>query len=95
MNLRLFAIEAKRARLMERAERQRGDVADALQSLSQPLGLVDRCLDVVRFVVARPPLVAGIAIALALLRPRRTLKWARRAFGMWQSYRWLTKKTAA
>ena len=95
MNERIFAIEAKRARLVERAARERGEVALALQSFSQPLALVDRCLGVFRFVLARPPLVAGIALALALLRPRRAFKWARRAFGVWQSYRWLTKKAAA
>lgn len=92
MNERLFAIEARRARLIERAARERGDIAYALQSLSGPLDFIDRCLGVVRFVVARPPLIAGVALVLALLRPRRALKWAQRAFALWQSYRWLTKK---
>jgi len=95
VNPRLAAIEAKRARLIERAAREREDVADALQSLSLPLGFIDRCLGVARFLIARPPLLGGIALALALLRPRRTLKWARRAFGVWRSYRWLTKRAAA
>jgi hypothetical protein len=63
--------------------------------LAPPLAFIDRCVGVLRYVVARPPLVAGIALVLAVLRPRRTFKWARRAFGLWQSYRWLTKKAAA
>jgi len=95
VNERLFAIETRRARLIERAAREREEVANALQSLSQPLGFIDRCLGAVRFVIARPPLVAGIALVFALLRPRRALKWARRAFGFWRSYRWLTQKAAA
>jgi hypothetical protein len=95
MNASLVAIEARRARLLERAARERAQVALTLQSWAQPLGLVDRCLGVVRYVIARPPLVAGAAIVLALLRPRSAFKWARRAFGLWQSYRWLTHKTAA
>jgi hypothetical protein len=95
VNARLLAIQLKRERLIERAARERDAVAHALQALSRPLGFIDRCLGVVRFVLARPPLVAGIAVALALLRPRRALKWARRAFGVWQSYRWLTRKAAA
>lgn len=94
MSRRLAAIEAKRARLLERAAREREDVAQTLQSWSQPLGFVDRCVGAVRFVISRPPLIAGIAILFALVRPLRTLKWARRAFGLWQSYRWLTQKTA-
>ena len=94
MNRRLAAIEAKRARLLERAARERDSVGQALNSWAQPLDFVDQCLAAVRFVIARPPLVAGIAIVLALLRPRSTFRWARRAFGLWQGYRWLTKKIA-
>ena len=94
MSRRLVAIEAKRARLLERAARERADLAQTLQSWSQPLGFVDRCIGAVRFFISRPPLIAGAAILFALVRPLRTLKWARRAFGLWQSYRCLTQKAA-
>lgn len=94
MNRRLAAIEAKRARLVERAAREREQLAQTLQSWAPPLAFIDRCVAGVRFVVARPPLVAGAALVLALLRPRRTFKWARRAWGIWQGYRWLTRKIA-
>jgi YqjK-like protein len=95
VNERLFAIEVRRTRLIERAARERGDVAYAVQSLSGPFGFIDRCVGVVRFVVARPPLIAGVMLVLVLLRPRRAFKWAQRAFGLWQSYRWLTKKAVS
>jgi len=91
---RLAAIEAKRARLIERAARERGDVAQTLQSWSQPLDFVDRCLGALRYVISRPPLVAGAMLVFALVRPLRTLKWAQRAWGLWQGYRWLTQKAA-
>lgn len=94
MNRRLAAIDAKRARLLERAARERKDVALTLQSWERPLDFVDRCVGAVCYVVARPPLVAGAALVLALLRPRSAFRWARRAFGLWQSYRWLTRKIA-
>lgn len=94
MNQRLVAIAAKRARLLERAARERGDVAQTLQSWSQPLGFIDRCLGALRYVISRPPLVAGAVLLFALVRPRRTLKWAQRALGLWQGYRWLTQKVA-
>ncbi len=94
MNQRLVAIEAKRARLIERAAREREDVAQTLQSWSQPLGFIDRCLGALRYVISRPPLVAGAMLVFALVRPRRTLKWAQRALGLWQGYRWLTQKVA-
>ena len=92
MSRRLAAIEAKRAPLLERAARERADLAQSLQSWSQPLGFVDRVVAAVRFVVSRPPLVAGAALLFTLLRPRRALKWAQRAWAIWQGYRWLTKK---
>jgi len=95
VNERLLALALKRARLIERAAREREDLAHALQSLSQPLGFLDRCLGVVRFIIDRPPLLGGVALLLAWLRPRRAFKWARRGFGVWQGYRWLTEKTAA
>ena len=94
MNQRLAAIEARRARLIERAAREREDVAQTLQSWSQPLGFVDRCLGAARYVISSPLLVAGAVLVVALVRPLRTLRWARRAFALWQGYRWLTRKVA-
>jgi hypothetical protein len=95
LNERLFAIEAKRARLIERAAHERENLRLALHALSRPLGFVDRCLGAVRYAVARPALLAGVMLVLALLHPRRAFKWAQRAFGLWQSYRWLTKKAVS
>ena len=94
MNRRLAEIEAKRARLIERAALERNDVVQTLELWSQPLGLVDRFLAGVRFVMARPPLIAVAVIALVLLRPRSAWKWARRVLGLWQGYRWLSNKVA-
>jgi hypothetical protein len=94
MNLRLVAIETRRGGLIERAARERADLAQTLQSWTQPLGFIDHCLGAVRFVISRPPLVAGAMLVLALLRPRRALRWAQRAWGLWRGYRWLTQKVA-
>ena len=94
MNQRLAAIETKRARLIERAARERADVAQTLQSWAQPLGFADRCVEVLRYVISRPPLVAGAMLVFALVRPLRALKWGQRAWGLWQGYRWLTQKAA-
>jgi hypothetical protein len=94
VNQRLVAIEAKRARLIERAAREREDVAQTLQSWSQPLGFIDRCLGALRYVISSPLLVAGALLVFALVRPLRTLNWAQRVWGLWQGYRWLTRKVA-
>jgi hypothetical protein len=92
MNPRLAAIETKRGRLIERAARERADLAQTLQSWMQPLGFVDHCLGAVRFIISHPPLVAGAMLVLALLRPHRALRWARRAWSLWRGYRWLTQQ---
>jgi hypothetical protein len=92
VNQRFAAIEARRARLLERAARERGDVARTLQLWSQPLGFIDRCMGLLRYVISRPPLLAGAVLVFALMRPLRTLKWAQRAWALWQGYRWLTQK---
>jgi len=94
VNQRLVEIETRRARLLERAALERTDVAQTLQLWEQPLGFVDRCLEAVCYVISRPPLMAGAALALVLMRPRSAIKWAQRAFGLWQGYRWLRNKIA-
>ena len=94
MNARLAAIEVKRERLLERAEREREDLAIALQSLSQPLRFIDRCVGAARFVISQPALLAGVALVLTLLHPRGAFRWARRAWAIWRGYRWLTRKVA-
>jgi hypothetical protein len=94
MNTRLAAIEARRARLIERAAREREDIAFTLQSLSQPLRFIDRCVGAARFVISQPALVAGVVLVLALLHPRSAFRWARRAWAIWRGYRWLTRKAA-
>jgi hypothetical protein len=95
VNARLLAIQDRRARLIERAAREREDLARALQPLSRPLGFIDRCVGALRFVLARPPLLAAAVFVFAVLQPRRAFRLARRAWSLWQSYRWLTKKAAA
>ena len=92
MSPKLAAIQARRARLLERAAHEREDLDRALQVWAQPLGFLDRCIGALRYFVSRPPLVAGAAAILVVLRPRRAFRWARRAFGLWQGYRWLARK---
>jgi hypothetical protein len=92
VNQRLLALEARRARLLERAARERGDLAQALHSWAQPLDFIDRCLAALRYVVSRPPLIAAAGVVFALVRPLRALRWAQRGWALWRSYRWLTQK---
>jgi len=92
VNQRLVDIEAKRARLLERAAHERAYIEQALHTLERPLGFVDRCVEAVRYVAARPPLVAGAVLLLTVLRPRSAFAWAQRTWGLWQGYRWLTRK---
>ncbi len=94
MNARLAAIEAKRARLVERAAREREDVVQTFALWARPLAFADRCVAAVSYVVSRPPLVIAAVALFTLLRPQRGWRLLRRAWSMWQAYRWLAKKVA-
>ena len=95
MNARLVAIEARRARLLEHAAAQREQLSRAVLQWSRPIGLIDRGIAAIAVVKSHPALAACAMVALALLRPRGTIRWARRGWALWQTFRWLTKKAAA
>jgi hypothetical protein len=89
VNDRLIRIREQRAGLIERAERQRGEIASGVAAFATPIALADRTMALVRYIKARPGLLAAAAAVFMVLRPRRTFSWARRGFALWQSWRWL------
>ena len=82
-------IREQRARLVERAARQREALAQGVAALSVPIALADRGMAVARFIKARPALVAAAATLVMVLQPRRSLRWVQRGVALWQTWRWL------
>ncbi len=89
MNERLLRVREQRARLVERAARQREALAEDVAAFATPIALADRGLAIVRYIRARPGLMAAAAALVVVLRPRRSFAWIRSGFALWQTWRWL------
>jgi hypothetical protein len=92
VNSRLIQLRERRARLLERAARQREELAGCVAALGTPIAIADRGIAIVRYIRARPGLVTAAAAIVMVLRPRRSFGWARRGFALWQSWRWLSTR---
>lgn len=92
MNDRFIRIREQRARLIERAARQRGDLARDIAALSGPIAVADRGLAIIGYIKTHPVIVAAAAALVVVLRPRRSLGWARRGLMLWQTWRWLASR---
>jgi hypothetical protein len=86
---------AKRERLLVRSAELRISIAQDAQSLRKPLALVDQGRDGVNWLRAHPQVLIGAAFVLAILRPRRAVALAKRAWWGFGVYRrampWLTR----
>jgi len=87
MNPKLVEIALRKQRLQLRAERQRTELMAGLAAVDVVLDGVDRLRDGIGWLRQHAPAVSTFALVLLVLRPRFTLRWARRAWLGWQLYR--------
>jgi len=87
-------IGQRRAELIARAAQQRNDIATALGTLRTPLAVADKGMAAVAYVKNHPGIAAAAIVATAVISPRRTLRWARRAFLVWRGVRWVRSSTS-
>lgn len=87
MNPRLLEIALRKQRLQFQAEQQRQELSAGLAVVDSVLDKVDRLRDGVHWLREHAPVVSTFALVLLLLRPRFTLRWARRGWLGWQLYR--------
>lgn len=74
----------RQQRLLARSAALRAGLGADLSALQAPLALADQARDAVGWLKRhRELLIAGAAL-IALLRPRRTLRWAARGWGLWR-----------
>jgi hypothetical protein len=81
----------RKARLLERIDMQRSQIAVHSEILKVPFGIADKALQTVR------PWAAGVALFAAVVLGRRNLwRWAGRGWTLWRSWRfarrWLSQK---
>ena len=89
MNEKMLAVMQRRGELLAKIASQREQVAQTSARWSAPLAVADQGLAVLRFIRARPVLVAGVA-ALLVWRRRGVLGVARMGWRAWKGYRYLT-----
>jgi hypothetical protein len=83
-------ILARRAQLLARAAVERERISVQLRAWEAPLALADRGLAAARYIRRHPQWIIGLAVVLAILRPRRALAWARNGLVAWRTWRWLS-----
>ena len=88
---RLNELHQHRGRLLERIARQRQEIAEAMLPVEAALATTDRVIARVcagfAYVKARPLIVVAAVAVLLTLKARRTLRWARRGFIAWRTWR--------
>jgi hypothetical protein len=94
MSLSLTEIQRRRAELVERARAERVAVRAVLDGHSNLFWLVDRGVEIVKFLVARKGLLLVGALAFAVVQPRRALRWAVRAWGLFRIVRKISRAFA-
>ena len=84
MNAKLLELAERRAMLVSRAAAQRRELAQALAPWRGPLTVVDQGVAALRYLGRHPALLAGVAVGVAVLRPRRVFGWLRGGWLVWR-----------
>lgn len=77
----------RRQRLQQRSAELRVSLGVHGEGLAPLVRTAERVQAGIHWVRTHPEWVAGAAVALAVARPRRALRWARRGFLLWQTWR--------
>lgn len=84
MDPALLEIALRKQRLQLRAEAQRDDMASRLEAFTPILGTLDRMGEGVDWARRHGHLLAGAGVFLLLVKPRATVRWARRGWMGWK-----------
>lgn len=87
MNPKLVELALHKQRLQMRSAAQRDALIHYASALTPVLRGVDRITGGIHWARHNAPIVSGIAIFLLVVRPRATLRWARRGWLGWQLVR--------
>ncbi|HEV8333904.1 MAG TPA: YqjK-like family protein [Steroidobacteraceae bacterium] len=84
MSQRFDQLSAHHSNLLARCAVQRRQLGESAEEIEHELGRVDRGLAAVRRVLRHPAMIAGAVAIVALVGPRRLLRWATSGL-MWYS----------
>jgi hypothetical protein len=88
---RAAALQQRQRRLLLRSSELRGRLAADAQVLRRPLALADQVRAGWRWLRAYPELPVAAVVVVALLRPRRALRWSWRGWAAWRRWRRLQR----
>lgn len=84
---RQIELAGRRERLITQAELQRARIAAAARRWEKPAGVVDRGIEVARFLKSHPLLLAAAVGSAVVLGRRSLLGWVGRGFVAWRAWR--------
>ena len=84
MSRRFDQLSAHHSNLLARCAVQRLQLGESAEEIEHELGRVDRGLAAVRRVLRHPVMIGGAVAVVALVGPRRLLRWATSGL-MWYS----------
>lgn len=87
MSPELVELALRKQRLQMRSAAQRDALIQHASTFTPILRGVDRIADGIQWARHNAPIVSGIAVFLLVVRPRATLRWARRGWLGWQLVR--------
>ena len=91
MSQRFDQLHAHHSNLLARIAVQRQQLGETAEEIEHELGRVDRGLAVVRRVLSSPVLIGGAIAVVALVGPRRLIRWGTRGLMLYSSARQLLR----
>jgi hypothetical protein len=91
---RLVEITRRKESLIARADRQRAAIRDNFRQLQEPIVVVDRGLEIARFLRAHPLLAAALVGGVMVFCRRGLVSLAGGALSAWRLWRSLSAWTA-
>ena len=94
MNLSLTDIQRHRGELLERAHAERMTVQALFNGQANLFWFVDRGVEVIRFCAARKGPLLIAALVFVVVQPRRAMRWAVNAWGLFRLVRRISRAFA-
>src|ERR1044072_132156 len=91
MSQRFDQLHSHHSNLLARIAVQRQQLAETAEEIEHELGRVDRGLAVVRRVLRHPALIGGAIAVVALIGPRRLMRWSSRGLMFYSTARHLIR----
>jgi hypothetical protein len=91
MSRRFDQLSAHHSNLLAQCAVQRCQLAQSAEEIEHELGRLDRGIAAVRRVLRSPAMLGGAVAVVALLGPRRLLRWSTRALMFYSTARQLLR----